>query len=62
VTIERRAADGSWKAAATTTLDAQSKYATRIKIRLSGVYRATVAGTDPSLLTGHSRRVKLRVH
>jgi hypothetical protein len=62
VTIERRAANGSWKAAATTTLNAQSKYAKRIKIRRSGIYRATVAGTDPSLLTGHSRRIKLKVH
>src|SRR5947208_4306492 len=62
VTIERRAADGSWKAVGTTTLDAQSKYAMRIRIRRGGFYRATVAGTDPSLLTGHSRRVRLRVH
>jgi hypothetical protein len=62
VTIERRAADGSWKVATTTTLSAQSKYAKRIKIRRSGTYRATVAGTDPSLLTGHSRTVRLKVH
>jgi hypothetical protein len=62
VTIERRARDGSWKAAATTTLTPDSKYAKRIRIRRSGTYRATVAGTDPSLLTGHSRRVRLRVH
>lgn len=62
VTIERRAADGSWKTVATTTLNAQSKYAKRVRIRRSGFYRATVAGTDPSLLTGHSRRIRLRVH
>ena len=62
VTIERRVADGSWKAVATTTLNAQSKYAKRVRIRRSGHYRATVAGTDPSLLTGHSRRIRLRVH
>jgi hypothetical protein len=62
VAIERRAADGSWKVATTTVLDAQSKYAKRIRIRRSGLYRVTVAGTDPSLLTGHSRTVRLRVH
>jgi hypothetical protein len=62
VAIERRAADKTWKVVATTTLDAQSKYAKRVRIRRSGVYRATVAGTDASLLTGHSRRVRLRVH
>jgi hypothetical protein len=62
VTIERRAADGSWKAAATATLDAQSKYAKRIRIRRTGTYRATVAGTDPALLTGHSSSIRLRVH
>src|SRR5215212_2927849 len=62
VTIERRAADGSWKVAATTTANAESKYAKRIKIRRNGTYRATVAGTDAGLLTGHSRRIKLRVH
>jgi hypothetical protein len=62
VTIERRAADGSWKTAATTTLGAQSKYAKRLRIRRSGTYRATVAGTDPALLTGHSSTIRLRVH
>jgi hypothetical protein len=62
VTIERRAADRSWKPVATTTLDAQSKYTKRVKIRRGGFYRATIAGTDPALLTGHSRRIRLRVH
>jgi hypothetical protein len=62
VTIERRAADHSWKAVATTTLDGQSKYVKRVRIRRGGYYRATVAGTDPALLTGHSRRIRLRVH
>jgi len=62
VTIERRAADGSWKTAATATLDAQSKYAKRVRISRSGTYRATVAGTDPALLTGHSSTIRLRVH
>jgi hypothetical protein len=62
VAIERRAADRSWKVVATTTLNAQSKYAKRVKIRRSGLYRATVAGTDAGLLTGHSRRIRLRVH
>jgi hypothetical protein len=62
VLIERRAADGSWKTAATTTTGAKSKYAKRIKIRRSGTYRATVTGTDPSLVTGHSKRIRLKVH
>src|SRR4051812_16543299 len=62
VAIERRAADRSWKVVATTVLDAQSKYAKRVKIRRGGLYRATVAGTDAALLAGHSRRIRLRVH
>jgi hypothetical protein len=62
VAIERRAADKSWKVVANTILDAQSKYAKRVRIRRSGLYRATVAGTDAGLLTGHSRRIRLRVH
>jgi hypothetical protein len=62
VAIERRAADRTWKVVATTTLNAQSKYAKRVRIRRSGYYRATVAGTDAALLTGHSRRIRLRVH
>lgn len=62
VAIERRAADRSWKAVATTVLDAQSKYRKRVKIRRTGYYRARVAGTDAGLLTGHSRRIRLRVH
>jgi hypothetical protein len=48
--------------ATTTTLSATSTYAKRIRIRRSGVYRATVAGTDPSLLTGHSATIRLKVH
>lgn len=64
--IERRAADRTWKPVASTTLvdagNGRSKYARRVRIRRSGFYRVTVAGTDPSLLTGHSRRVRLRVH
>jgi hypothetical protein len=62
VAIERRAADKSWKVVATAVLGAQSKYAKRVRIRRSGLYRATVAGTDAGLLTGHSRRIRLRVH
>jgi hypothetical protein len=62
VAIERRAADRTWKVVATTTVNAQSKYAKRVRIRRSGYYRATVAGTDAALLTGHSRRIRLRVH
>jgi hypothetical protein len=62
VAIERRAADKSWKVVANTVLNAQSKYAKRVRIRRSGLYRATVAGTDAGLLTGHSRRIRLRVH
>jgi hypothetical protein len=62
VAIERRAADKTWKVVANTVLGAQSKYAKRVRIRRSGLYRATVAGTDAGLLTGHSRRIRLRVH
>lgn len=62
VTIEKRAANRTWRTVSRTTLNARSKYAKRVRIRRSGYYRATVAGTDPSLLTGHSRRIRLRVH
>ena len=65
VAIERRTSSGSFRAVARTTLvDAgggRSKFSRKLRITRSGVYRAKVNG-DPSILTGISRTVRLKVH